>query len=601
MQLIDRFKNKTLAGFAVAAVICLAAVQLNAATIDVTTTADELTNNNQCSLREAIINTNDDAATHSDCAAGSGADTINLPAGVYTLSILGGCEDVSITGDLDIMDDLIIAGAGADSTIIEGNASFNDRIIDVYSFGGSNLLTLVISDVTIRGGAPGFCLTGDDLGGGIRNVYSSEVPSDVTLNRVVVTDNDANSGGAGIYNGFLGTMTINNSTVSQNTSTLGNGGGISNVGTITIVNSTISGNYAEQSGGGIHFIGNQILNLRNVTVTNNTVNIGDGGGLAVPTQSAVLRTRNTIIAGNTDNDSSAPDCSSPDPSSIISEGYNLIGDNRGCVDGVNATWAATDQIGDVAGGGTAIDPLLGGLANNGGTTPTHALDPLSPAVDAANDVQGCTSDDAQTTVLTDDQRGEPRPEDADGDGNAVCDIGAYELQGICGDGAVQSPDEECDNGVNNSDTVPDACRTDCTLPSCGDGVVDTGEECDDGNTVDGDGCSSSCVVEPACGDGVLDAGEGCDDGNTVDGDGCSSTCVVEATCGNGVLDAGEECDDGNNVDLDGCSSTCTNEAIVLLGDGGCNLIAVNEASQNLGMMLMAGALGTLALLRKKFF
>lgn len=66
-----------------------------------------------------------------------------------------------------------------------------------------------------------------------------------------------------------------------------------------------------------------------------------------------------------------------------------------------------------------------------------------------------------------------------------------------------------------------------TPPACGDGALDPGEECDDGNLVDGDGCSSVCTIEPLCGNGVLDAGEECDDGNTVDGDGCSSACLLE--------------------------------------------------------------------------
>jgi cysteine-rich repeat protein len=65
------------------------------------------------------------------------------------------------------------------------------------------------------------------------------------------------------------------------------------------------------------------------------------------------------------------------------------------------------------------------------------------------------------------------------------------------------------------------------VPTCPDGHVDAGEQCDDGNTVNGDGCSSTCRVEHVCGDESIDAGEQCDDGNTVNGDGCSSTCRIE--------------------------------------------------------------------------
>jgi cysteine-rich repeat protein len=78
--------------------------------------------------------------------------------------------------------------------------------------------------------------------------------------------------------------------------------------------------------------------------------------------------------------------------------------------------------------------------------------------------------------------------------------------------------------------------------TCGDGVIDQGKECDDGNTVSGDGCSAECKIEPGwtctgepsicskCGNGVLEAGEECDDGNTVSHDGCSADCKIEGSC-----------------------------------------------------------------------
>jgi cysteine-rich repeat protein len=65
-----------------------------------------------------------------------------------------------------------------------------------------------------------------------------------------------------------------------------------------------------------------------------------------------------------------------------------------------------------------------------------------------------------------------------------------------------------------------------------------------------------CVVSSICGNGVLEGGEECDDGNLIDGDGCDSNCTVTA-CGNGIVTAGEACDDGNLTDGDCCSSTCT--------------------------------------------
>jgi cysteine-rich repeat protein len=87
------------------------------------------------------------------------------------------------------------------------------------------------------------------------------------------------------------------------------------------------------------------------------------------------------------------------------------------------------------------------------------------------------------------------------------------------------PGEECDDGGGNSDEVPDACRTDCRSARCGDGVADTGEECDTGG--DSAACDADCTP-PVCGDGSWNAaaGEDCDDGNVVDGDGCESDCTA---------------------------------------------------------------------------
>jgi len=63
--------------------------------------------------------------------------------------------------------------------------------------------------------------------------------------------------------------------------------------------------------------------------------------------------------------------------------------------------------------------------------------------------------------------------------------------------------------------------------SCGDGIINQAtEQCDDGNTISGDGCSADCKIEK-CGDGIINEGEECDDGNTISGDGCSNECKNE--------------------------------------------------------------------------
>jgi fibro-slime domain-containing protein len=122
--------------------------------------------------------------------------------------------------------------------------------------------------------------------------------------------------------------------------------------------------------------------------------------------------------------------------------------------------------------------------------------------------------------------------------------------------------------------------------TCGNGMLDPGESCDDGNAIPSDGCSKICQVESGwscpnvgqpcvrnanCGDGVLTPPEACDDGNKTGGDGCSADCkMVEPgwqcrvpgkpcipLCGDGkVISPQEQCDDGNTTAGDGCSSTC---------------------------------------------
>jgi cysteine-rich repeat protein len=81
----------------------------------------------------------------------------------------------------------------------------------------------------------------------------------------------------------------------------------------------------------------------------------------------------------------------------------------------------------------------------------------------------------------------------------------------CGDGEVQTG-EQCDEGEANDDFTPDACRTSCQVAYCGDGVVDSDEACDDGNAEDGDRCSADCQLEtePPPDAGASDAGMGPD-------------------------------------------------------------------------------------------
>ncbi|MFC1482554.1 lamin tail domain-containing protein [Myxococcota bacterium] len=117
-----------------------------------------------------------------------------------------------------------------------------------------------------------------------------------------------------------------------------------------------------------------------------------------------------------------------------------------------------------------------------------------------------------------------------------------------------------------ADTV---CRLGiCVVPRCGDGIVDPGEACDDGNYVDGDGCASDCGVLDTCGNGTINDGEECD-GTDLGGESCQSqsyyggtlsctaTCLFNVSgcnlCGNGAIEDGEECD-GTDLEGESCET-----------------------------------------------
>lgn len=136
------------------------------------------------------------------------------------------------------------------------------------------------------------------------------------------------------------------------------------------------------------------------------------------------------------------------------------------------------------------------------------------------------------------------------------------LTGICGDGVVNDG-EECDDGNTDNN---DGCTVECRSAVCGNGRMETeaGEECDDGNDNDNDECTNACTTA-ICGDGARGPGEECDDGNDDDDDECSNGCV-SATCGDGIVQGAnqEECDDGNDDNSDACLDTCL---VASCGDG----------------------------------
>lgn len=107
----------------------------------------------------------------------------------------------------------------------------------------------------------------------------------------------------------------------------------------------------------------------------------------------------------------------------------------------------------------------------------------------------------------------------------------------------------------------------CMAGACGDGVLNCGEACDDGNVANDATCTADCSREPGCGDDVVDAflGESCDDGNQTDCDGCSRLCHVEE-CGNSVTECEEECDEGG-IATEACQADCRFPPPPGCGDG----------------------------------
>jgi len=247
--------------------------------------------------------------------------------------------------------------------------------------------------------------------------------------------------------------------------------------------------------------------------------------------------------------------------------------------GIDTDPVDADTDDDGLSDGEELSPGLDGFVTNPLVTDTDGdglsdglevgLGPVAGGISAGGVAYGGTAGtfvpDADPTTTTD-------PTAADSDQGTVPDG----IEDANRNGRVDAGERDPNVG---SDDVP---------TTCGNGAIELGETCDDAGTVDGDGCSSACLVEDGwrcvgapsicerievCGNGRIDTGELCDDGGVVDGDGCNAMCQVEsgwicsgepsvcvpvspAVCGNGRIEIGEQCDDGNTVVADGCNSAC---------------------------------------------
>ena len=329
--------------------------------------ASELTDNgSMASLREAVLMAN----------ASLEPNTIRLAAGTYLLSLTGN-DDLAMFGDLDLMGQLTIKGAGADKTIVD--AASLDRVFHVLPGAAVEL-----RDLSITGGSA--------LEGGGIMVADGGV---LLLRRTMIYGNDAETGG-GIYN--AGSLEVNQSTIHHNSATIEGGGlFIAATAAASLENATISTNTATTAGA---VFNSGSLELRSSTVAANQ-SISAAGG--VVNDAGVTTVVNTIVADNT-NATSGMDVHG----AVNSLGFNLIEISAG-----SSGWVASDLL--------ESDPLLGPLQFNGGNVETvavwtHVPQVHSPAIDAGH----------SSAAPAIDQRGIARPLDGNRDTIAVADIGAVE-------------------------------------------------------------------------------------------------------------------------------------------------------------------------------
>jgi hypothetical protein len=370
---------------------------------------------NHCTLRKAVINANDDAATYPQCRAGVvGADTIVFDfAGTITFALTGANEDFALTGDLDIRDSLTITGH-TDGTVID--AASLDRIFDIN---------------------PG-------------NAHPGII---VTLNNLTITNGSANGGGAIRVNNA--TLNLNNVTISNSFADGGDGGAIwlTNGATLNMTNCTISGNHASFYAGAILVDSGTTAHITNSTITANYSGFTNRTGGIRNLGTTTLR--NTIVSGNLGADLPNLD------GTFTSNGFNIIG-NLGTMGASNPV--ITPNTGDQI-SVNHTDVHLGPLQNNGGPTSTHALLTSSIALDKGH-----------SSGSTTDQRGLTRPCDdatiANATGGDGGDVGAFENQVACANSPPDAVDDSVtileDSGANTIDVLAND-----TDPNSGDTLTVT--------------------------------------------------------------------------------------------------------------------------------
>ena len=318
----------------------------------------------------------------------------------------------SALGSLVIGETLSIAGPGADRLTIENVSGQPFRIFDIQG-------------TTAEASFRGLTLSGGDAGIATGGAIRSEA-AQLHLFEVELLGNSAASGGGVAVN--TGNLSIVSSTIAGNNASA-NGGGIAAFGaasSLVVLNSTVSGNTAVGDGGGV-YSQNTPITLSNSTVAFNTAGTGGGVGLLADDNGESLSLKNAIVAANTA--TTAADFLAPlDVANDLEVVFSLVGDSDGT--SLAASSFTGDQpLADPNGNLVGVDPGLEPLADQGGTTQTHALLVSSFAVDAGDrtllpqDTYDVNVNNNFIEFLPVDQRGGP----AERVVNEVLDMGSFEL------------------------------------------------------------------------------------------------------------------------------------------------------------------------------